>query len=65
MQATRTRPKLTVSCDGSGVVAHAGTRLLADLAYITRLTNAFGGALLGYGAGTAATTRAGSRSTWR
>jgi hypothetical protein len=47
MQGTRTRPKLTVSCDGSGVVAHAGTRLVADLADITGLTNAFGGALAG------------------
>jgi hypothetical protein len=32
MQVTRTRPKLVVTADGPGVVAHTGTRLLGDLA---------------------------------
>lgn len=47
MQITRTRPKLTVTADGTGVVAHAGTRLLADLADATGLTQAFSDALAG------------------
>ena len=38
MQATTTRPKITVTADGAGVVSHAGTRLLADLADHTTLT---------------------------
>jgi hypothetical protein len=47
MQGTRSRPKLVVSADGTGVVGHAGTRLLADLADATGLTNAFTDALAG------------------
>jgi hypothetical protein len=47
MQITRTRPKLTVTADGTGVVSHAGTRLLADLADATGLTQAFSEALTG------------------
>lgn len=46
MQVIRTRPKLTVTGDGTGVVAYAGTRLLADLADATGLTHAFSDALL-------------------
>jgi hypothetical protein len=38
VQATTTRPKITVTADGAGVVSHAGTRLLADLADATTLT---------------------------
>ena len=38
MHATRTRPPVEVSADGSGVVSHAGSRLLADLADRTTLT---------------------------
>ena len=45
MKTTGTRPKITVSGDGRGVVAHAGARLLADLADTTGLTGAFGEAL--------------------
>jgi Transposase DDE domain group 1 len=45
MKATGTRPKITVSADGKGVVGHAGARLLADLAEATGLTGRFGGAL--------------------
>ena len=32
MQATTTRPRITTTTDGAGVVSHAGARLLADLA---------------------------------
>ncbi len=38
MHATRTRPPVAVSADGDGVVSHAGSRLLADLADQTTLT---------------------------
>ncbi len=38
MHATRTRPAVEVSADGVGVVSHAGSRLLADLADRTTLT---------------------------
>jgi hypothetical protein len=38
MQRTFSRPKIVVSGDGRGVVGHAGTRLLADLADATGLT---------------------------
>jgi len=47
VKTTGTRPKITVSRDGRGVVAHAGARLLADLADTTGLTEAFGEALAG------------------
>lgn len=47
MQTTRTRPKIVVTADGRGVVGHAGTRLLADIADATGLTGAFGEALAG------------------
>lgn len=45
MKATGTRPKITVSADGRGVVGHAGARLLTDVADATGLTAAFGEAL--------------------
>jgi Transposase DDE domain group 1 len=38
VQTTTTRPKIMVTADGAGVVAHAGSRLLADLADVTTLT---------------------------
>ena len=47
MKATATRPKITVTGGGRGVVAHAGARLLADLADATGLTSAFSLALAG------------------
>ncbi len=47
MKATGTRPKITVSADGQGVVGHAGARLLADVADATGLTGAVGEALAG------------------
>ena len=34
---TTTRPKITVSADGAGLVPHAGLRLLADMADATTL----------------------------
>lgn len=45
MQRTGSRPKPVVSADGRGVVSHAGSRLLADLADVTGLTAAFTDAL--------------------
>lgn len=47
MKVTATRPKITVTGDGRGVVGHAGARLLADLADTTGLTSAFSRALAG------------------
>jgi hypothetical protein len=47
VKTTGTRPKITVSADGRGVVAHAGARLLADVADATGLTSVFGEALAG------------------
>lgn len=38
VQPTRTRPPVDVSADGAGVVSHAGSRLIADLADQTTLT---------------------------
>jgi Transposase DDE domain group 1 len=38
VKVTRTRPGVVVSADGVGVVSHAGSRLLADLADRTTLT---------------------------
>jgi flavin-binding protein dodecin len=45
VHTTGSRPKLVVSADGHGVVNHAGSRLLADLADATGLTTAFTNAL--------------------
>ncbi|MGW9027655.1 IS1380 family transposase [Streptomyces sp. NPDC055722] len=45
VQGIGLRPKVCVSADGSGVVGHAGTRLLADLADATGLTAAYSTAL--------------------
>lgn len=45
MQGIGSRPKLLISADGSGVVGHAGARLLADLADATGLTAAYSTAL--------------------
>lgn len=41
VQAIGSRPKIAVSTDGTGVVGHAGARLLADLAEVTGLTGAY------------------------
>lgn len=45
MQGIGLRPRVHVSADGSGVVGHAGARLLADLADATGLTAAYSAAL--------------------
>jgi hypothetical protein len=47
VQPTTSRPKITVTADGAGVASHAGTRLLADLADRTGLTDVLGDALAG------------------
>ena len=47
MQATTTRSKITATADGVGVVSHAGSRLLADVADRTTLTGQLGEALAG------------------
>lgn len=47
MQNTTTRPVVTVTADGRGVASHAGSRLLADLADVTGVRQAFGEALGG------------------
>jgi hypothetical protein len=45
VQVIGSRPKLVISADGTGVVGHAGARLLADLADATGLTTAYSAAL--------------------
>ncbi len=45
MKSTSSRPKLAVTADGRGVVSHAGTRLLADLADATGLSGGMSEAL--------------------
>jgi hypothetical protein len=45
VQATTTRPRITVAADGEGVVSHGGSRLLADLADRTTLTVQLSGVL--------------------
>lgn len=45
MKSIPTRPKITVTADGRGVVGHAGTRLLTDIADATGLTAGFNTAL--------------------
>jgi len=47
VQATTTRPKITATADGEGVVSHAGSRLLADVADRTTLTGQLDEALVG------------------
>ena len=47
VKTTGTRPRITASADGRGVVGHAGARLLTDLADATGLTDAFGEVLAG------------------
>ena len=47
VQTTTVLSKITVTADGAGVVSHAGSRLLADLAAVTGLTSAYSQALAG------------------
>jgi thioesterase domain-containing protein len=46
VQGIGLRPQVYVSADGSGVVGHAGARLLADLAEATGLTAAYSATLM-------------------
>src|SRR5688572_16237159 len=45
VKSTSSRPRLAVTADGRGVVGHAGTRMLADLADATGLSAALAEAL--------------------
>ena len=47
MQVTTTRPKITATADGEGVVSHAGSRLLADVADRSTLTGQLAEVLAG------------------
>jgi Transposase DDE domain group 1 len=47
VHATTTRPKIAVRTDGRGVVSHAGTRLLADMADAAGVSAALSDALAG------------------
>jgi DDE family transposase len=47
VQAITTRPKITVTAGGEGVVLHAGSRLLADVADRTTLTGELSQVLVG------------------
>ena len=47
MHPTTARPTITVTTDGTGVVSHVGSRLLAGMADRTGLTEAFSDALAG------------------
>jgi hypothetical protein len=47
VQAITTRPRITATADGEGVVSHAGSRLLADVADRTTLTAELSGVLTG------------------
>lgn len=51
MKAIGSLPRLVVSTDGSGVVGHAGARLLEDLAEATGLTAAYSTVLRPRGTG--------------
>lgn len=46
MKVTASRPKITVAAGGKGLVGHAGTRLLTDLADATGLTGGLSEALV-------------------
>jgi hypothetical protein len=45
MHGTGSRPRVQVTADGRGVVSHAGTRLLTDIAEVTGLASGFSEAL--------------------
>jgi hypothetical protein len=47
VQALTTRPRITATADGEGVVSHAGSRLLADVGDRTTLTAELSGVLAG------------------
>jgi Transposase DDE domain group 1 len=45
VKRTNARPPLSVTADGKGIAAHAGTRLLAEMAEVTGLNEAMSDAL--------------------
>ena len=45
MKRSNPRPSLSVTADGKGIAAHAGTRLLAEMADFVGLTSALSDAL--------------------
>ena len=49
MKTTTALSKITVTADGAGVVSHAGARLLADLAVVSKLTSAYSEVMAGVG----------------
>ena len=63
MKRSNPRPSLSVTADGKGVAAHAGTRLLAEMADFVGLTSALSDALAPTVRGAGVTIRAGSCST--
>jgi hypothetical protein len=65
VHATTTRPKVTVTADGEGVVSHAGSRLLADVADRTTLTAQFAEALAGLRRPRLVMIQVGCWSIWR
>ena len=67
MQAKASRPVLKVSADGTGVVSHAGSRLIADLADAVGLSAAFADAFTASGGlgGGWCMTRVGCWRMWR
>jgi hypothetical protein len=48
VKVTASRPKITVAADGKGLVGHAGTRLLTDVAEATGLTGELSMALASF-----------------
>ena len=65
MQATTTRPKITATTDGEGVVSHAAARLLADVADAAGVPAAVSEALAGCGCAVRVSTRDGCSPIWR
>ena len=65
MNPITSRPRLSVTTDGKGVVGHAGARLLADLAEATGLIGTFSEALAPSRQRAGGHDPAGSPSTWR
>jgi hypothetical protein len=65
VQATTTRPKITATTDGEGVVSHAAARLLADVADAAGVPAAVSEALAGCGCAVRVSTRDGCSPIWR
>jgi hypothetical protein len=66
VKRTNARPPLSVTADGKGIAAHAGTRLLAEMAEFTGLREAMSDALAPtVRRSRGVTIRAASWWTWR